>query len=70
MPGERVVRAPLDELPDRIAAAGLKAPVLIVIGRVVEAMVGCWRGDDRSGQRPLQADAGRLRRWLSAGAFC
>jgi uroporphyrin-III C-methyltransferase len=49
MPGQRVVRAPLDELPDRIVAAGLKAPVLIVIGRVVEAMVG-------SGEETTRAD--------------
>jgi uroporphyrin-III C-methyltransferase/precorrin-2 dehydrogenase/sirohydrochlorin ferrochelatase/uroporphyrin-III C-methyltransferase len=50
MPRQRVVRATLDALPDRIEAAGLRAPVLIVIGRVVEAMVGV-------GEETVVADA-------------
>lgn len=37
--GQRVVRAALASLPERVVEAALEAPVLIVIGRVVEAMV-------------------------------
>lgn len=37
--GERLVRAALRDLPERLAEAGLRAPVLVVVGRVVEAMV-------------------------------
>jgi uroporphyrin-III C-methyltransferase len=37
LPGQRICSAPLDELPDRVRAAALEAPVLFIIGRVVEA---------------------------------
>jgi uroporphyrin-III C-methyltransferase len=38
LPEQRVVRAGLAELAERVRAAHLRAPVLIVIGRVVAAM--------------------------------
>ena len=42
MPGQKVCSAPLGELPDRVRAAALEAPVLFIIGRVVEA--AAWLG--------------------------
>ncbi len=41
-PRQIVCRATLAELPVRVADAGLEAPVLVVIGRVVE-LAECWR---------------------------
>ena len=38
MPDQKVCAAPLGELPERVRAAALEAPVLFIIGRVVEAM--------------------------------
>jgi uroporphyrin-III C-methyltransferase/precorrin-2 dehydrogenase/sirohydrochlorin ferrochelatase len=38
LPGQRVVRAPLAELADAVAAAGLTAPAVVVIGDVVGAL--------------------------------
>ncbi len=34
LPGQRIVRAPLAQLPDRIAETGLRPPAVIVIGEV------------------------------------
>ena len=60
MPGQRVVRAPLHALPERVEAAGLEAPVLVVIGRVVEAMTraGRSRGDADRAPSPLKLVGG------------
>ena len=38
MPAQKVCAAPLGELSERVRAAALEAPVLFIIGRVVEAM--------------------------------
>jgi siroheme synthase len=38
MPEQKVCSAPLRELPERVRAAALEAPVLFIVGRVVEAM--------------------------------
>jgi uroporphyrin-III C-methyltransferase len=37
-PEEKVCAAPLSDLPERVRAAALEAPVLFIIGRVVEAV--------------------------------
>lgn len=39
LPGERVIRAPLSQLPDTVAAAGVGAPAVIVVGPVVDLLV-------------------------------
>jgi uroporphyrin-III C-methyltransferase/precorrin-2 dehydrogenase/sirohydrochlorin ferrochelatase/uroporphyrin-III C-methyltransferase len=38
MPEQKVCAAPLGELAERVRAAALEAPVLFIVGRVVEAM--------------------------------
>jgi uroporphyrin-III C-methyltransferase/precorrin-2 dehydrogenase/sirohydrochlorin ferrochelatase/uroporphyrin-III C-methyltransferase len=55
-PEQRVCSATLGDLPDRMRAEGLEAPVLIVIGRVVEAMA--WLN---GGRRGAVGDAGQRR---------
>jgi siroheme synthase len=35
LPGQQVVRAPLDELADAVRAAGIGAPAVVVVGDVV-----------------------------------
>jgi hypothetical protein len=47
---QRVCETTLAHLPDAVVAAGLKAPVLVIIGRVVEAMA--WI---RAGGEPVPA---------------
>ncbi|MCZ6462981.1 MAG: uroporphyrinogen-III C-methyltransferase, partial [Proteobacteria bacterium] len=44
LPNQRVVEAPLAELPERVAAAGLGAPAAVVIGDVVQlrSSLGWW----------------------------
>ena len=44
LPQQRVVRAELSDLADAVAAAGLAAPAVVVIGAVVDALDGveCW----------------------------
>jgi uroporphyrin-III C-methyltransferase len=44
---QKVCSATLCELPERVRADDLEAPVLIIIGRVVEAMA--WLADRRTG---------------------
>lgn len=39
LPGERVIRAPLSQLADTVAAAGVGAPAVIVVGPVVDLLV-------------------------------
>jgi uroporphyrin-III C-methyltransferase len=47
MAEQKVCQASLGELPERVRAEALEAPVLVIIGRVVEAMA--WLEDDRVG---------------------
>ena len=55
-PEQRICSATLGELPERVRAEALEAPVLIVIGRVVEAMTSLDAG--RTG--PTDASHWRL----------
>eukprot|EP00195_Chlamydomonas_chlamydogama_P017606 CAMPEP_0202915996 /NCGR_PEP_ID=MMETSP1392-20130828/67347_1 /ASSEMBLY_ACC=CAM_ASM_000868 /TAXON_ID=225041 /ORGANISM="Chlamydomonas chlamydogama, Strain SAG 11-48b" /LENGTH=363 /DNA_ID=CAMNT_0049608227 /DNA_START=122 /DNA_END=1214 /DNA_ORIENTATION=+ len=51
-PSQRVVFAPVDELPTRVKGAGLKSPTLLVIGEVVALSPG-WQQWNEGG-RPLE----------------
>jgi uroporphyrin-III C-methyltransferase/precorrin-2 dehydrogenase/sirohydrochlorin ferrochelatase len=38
LPGERILRAPLAELPDAVLTAGIGPPAVIIIGDVVDVI--------------------------------
>lgn len=52
-PRQRVVTGTLDNLPERVAAAGVRAPTLLIIGEVVRLRRNLsWFHGDEDGSRP------------------
>ncbi|MHA3704080.1 uroporphyrinogen-III C-methyltransferase [Jatrophihabitans sp. YIM 134969] len=48
LPGERVVRAELADLPAAVAAAGIGAPAIVVVGPVVDVVATAARQEEES----------------------
>jgi siroheme synthase len=49
-PDQTVVAAPIGELPNRLALAGLPGPVLVMLGRILGAQAGA-QAVTRKGQK-------------------